>query len=143
MLDYFMKLSKREILELVNLGLMVDAGRSEDFPNDTELANEVLIYAEDSRVDENGDRYAWLIAKSKVRGYTKELGRFTVNDYFMSCEGSLNQEYDEVLRDFLTRKFGEEYAKQLCMYSISKAIQEYNRRIGYLEARKANQKYSR
>lgn len=141
-MKFFLRLSKDEVIELINL-CMADSEAKGSWTSAGDRADEVLIYAEDERQNEDGERYAWVRGISNKSGFPSYFASFRINDFYMCYGDNLPYHYNEVLRAFMTRKFGEEYIKALYNQRLDEATLESKQLTEYLQIVRADGDSSR
>lgn len=142
MVEFFLRLSQDDVKELIADCIKSDLDKG-GWSVGNHTADEVLIYVEEDRKDLNGERWAWVRGVSHARSIPNFFASYRVNDFYMSFEEHLSHEYNNVLRAFMTRKFGEEYIEALYARRVSEATLESKQLTEYLATVRETQDPSR
>lgn len=139
MVEFFSRLSKEDIIELINRAMAYDESKGAWGVSASDRADEVLVYNEEDRRDENGNRYAWVRGISnRQSNLPKYFASFRISDFYMCYGDNLPHDYDNILRAFMTEKFREEYIKALHAHRVSLADTEAEQLTEYLQMYNAN-----
>lgn len=132
-LQFLNKLSKEEIKELINMSIASVNDQIADQEFHTRYVDYVSILNEFDRVDKNGNQYMLVTTMSQGNFIGSP---YEISDFHMAALNYINshltKDFSNVLKVFMTKKFGIEYIQALHDLRVQEADEEFLKLSQYL-----------
>lgn len=136
-LEFLPQLTEEEMIELINFCMIQRDSKREVKTSPRELIDHIKIFGEQDRRDLNGNQYFYVQTAHGIL----VLSCYKISDFHMTTDdyGFYTKYpsvcYDEALRIFMTKRFGESYIKALYQKQVKAANKEVETLSQYLPQR--------